>query len=459
MATTFIKPPATLAGDAIGASLVGITNTASVTMTGFTVAGPKQPPLTCVPASALTYGVRIMGGGKLNLSDSAVIDIRDNPLSGCQTGVAVRAGSAAFGESGHLVMSNVVITGYQKGGVVISGPGSSGTLNSNTITGYGNQPSIAANSVQISGGAVATVTGNTISANKCDLAGVCTPDPITGTFSSGVLSYDAGAVVLTGNIISDTDAGIYSYAPTTPAVIEGNTLLNNRWHGIYIDEGNTTAQSNTITGSLNGVVVASYLANAGDSNANVYSNTISGATNGVLVVDESITDTLKPVLDAKYNNLNGNTNGVLMDASAPAAASTVQMNNLVGNSIGISNAAPSTRQRCAELVERRQRPRCHCRRLRRQGQRECDLLRVAQRAGARRFSRLPGDEHDHRRRLLHDSSGHRRHEHNSRRCHQRHRRHIHRTRHSQQGGNAARRAKRQRRGCPLRHDYWRVHHE
>jgi hypothetical protein len=343
-ATTFIKSPATLSGDVIGASLVGITNTASVTMTGLTVTGPKDPPLTCAESNALMYGVRVMGGGKLNLSDSSVIDIRDNPLSGCQTGIAVRAGSAFYNQIGHLTMTNVVITGYQKGGVIVSGPGSTGIITGNTIIGYGNQPSIAANGVQISSGAVATVTGNTISANKCDLVGVCAPDPITGTFSSGVLLFDAGTTLLTGNIISDTDAGIYSYMPTQPAVIENNTLLNNRWHGVYVDEGQTTVLSNSITGSLNGVVVAAFDAGFGtngNSVANIYSNTISGANNGVLVVDSNTSDTFKPVLDAQFNTITGNMNTGINIETTGATTATVKLNVIAGANGVINNAPPA----------------------------------------------------------------------------------------------------------------------
>jgi uncharacterized repeat protein (TIGR01451 family) len=341
-ATTFIKPPATISGDAIGAALVSITNTASVTMSGFTVAGPKPAPITCDPAQALMYGVRVMGNGALDITNSNIVDIRDEPLSGCQTGIGIRAGSFAFNTSGHLTMTGVVITGYQKGGVVVSGIGSSGVITGNTITGLGAQNQIAQNGVQISGGATATVTDNTISANKCDLVSACSSDAINGDFSSGVLLYDAGAVTVSRNVISDTDTGIYSYAPTVPVTVENNALRNNRWHGVFVDQGNTTVLSNAISGSLNGVAVVSFNSATGDSNGKVYSNTISGGTNGVLVIGQFITDTYKPVLDAQFNNLTSNTNGVKMDASAPAANSVVKLNNIVSNTTGISNAAPST---------------------------------------------------------------------------------------------------------------------
>ena len=69
-------------------------------------------------------------------------------------------GSAATG-----TLSGSTITGYQKGGVVVSGHGAAVTVANNIVTGAGPVKFIAQNGIQVSYGATALVTGNTVSGN------------------------------------------------------------------------------------------------------------------------------------------------------------------------------------------------------------------------------------------------------------------------------------------------------
>ncbi len=63
------------------------------------------------------------------------------------------------------MLSGSTLTNYQKNGVVVSGSGASVTVQNNTVNGLGKIDSIAQNGIQISFGATATVSGNTVSDN------------------------------------------------------------------------------------------------------------------------------------------------------------------------------------------------------------------------------------------------------------------------------------------------------
>ena len=187
-------------------------------MSGLTVSGPLQSG-GCVGTG--DYGIFVVGGATLNLSNSAVNDVRESDanLYGCQQGIGIRIGSGPLTQVGHGTITNVVVTGYQKAGIVIDGPGSSGTVTGNTVA-----PSsavtgaIGSNGVQISRGASATVTGNTISGNVCNVS-VCGPNGDSDTQSAGILLFDAGSgVTISSNTISGSDVGVLrsDSDPTTP---------------------------------------------------------------------------------------------------------------------------------------------------------------------------------------------------------------------------------------------------
>src|SRR5262249_31439768 len=175
-------------------------------------------------STQIFYGVYAAGGANLNLHDAAVKDIRlQNPsLFGCQDGIAIRAGSQALGQTATLLVNNVTVTGYQKGGIVIDGTGTTGTGQNCTITGAG-PPSAAQIAIQIGRIATGSVTGNTIGGSECRVS-VCGPDPLTHDFGTGLLVFQTnGPVSITNNTISNNDTRIYTNPP--PTTLTGNTIV------------------------------------------------------------------------------------------------------------------------------------------------------------------------------------------------------------------------------------------
>jgi hypothetical protein len=152
-----IQAPGTLTGDL---NIVDITNAATVTMSDFTVSGPGSSG-----CDSIHTGIAVLGGATLNLSNTTVRNIRDTPFSGCQNGEGIRVGTPrGSGTSvvGHATINNVVATGYQKNGIVVSGVGSSAQITNSTTVGAGQTTVIAQNGVEVISGATAQVNANVI---------------------------------------------------------------------------------------------------------------------------------------------------------------------------------------------------------------------------------------------------------------------------------------------------------
>lgn len=194
--STFIKAPATIpvASDP-DSNIVKIAGTGvSVEMSGFTVTGPG--PGGC---GTINTGIFVRDDAYANIHDNRILDIRDNPFSGCQNGVGIQVGRASLSTSGTADIKDNLISGYQKNGITISNVGSSATVTNNILTGAGPSTIIAQNGVQVSGGATADINGNTISDHSYS------PGSYT---SAGILIYGSDADTY-GNTLSENQTGIY----------------------------------------------------------------------------------------------------------------------------------------------------------------------------------------------------------------------------------------------------------
>ena len=87
---------------------------------------------------ALWYGVMVHGdatNASVDITDSSIHDIGDNPLNGNQRGIGIyyRAFFSAGTATGRI--SGNTIAQYQKGGIVANGPGTDVQVQDNTVTG------------------------------------------------------------------------------------------------------------------------------------------------------------------------------------------------------------------------------------------------------------------------------------------------------------------------------------
>ena len=149
-------------------------------------------------------------------------------LFGCQVGLGV------YIESGYTVpgislvqVQNVSVTNFQKNGITADGPGTNAVINNNVVTGVGPTPLIAQNGIQVSDGAIGSVSNNQVS----------NIDYTVGNYqAAGILVYASNGVSILGNTIAAVELPITTFTdPTDPtstnptgtadgAIIQGNTI-------------------------------------------------------------------------------------------------------------------------------------------------------------------------------------------------------------------------------------------
>lgn len=196
----------------------------------------------------------------LDISDAAITHIHDTPIvSDCpRDGNGIAIGGAPFtDETGHATIVGVTISDYQGAGIVFFNPGTTVTIANDVITGTGPNPSAFSNGIDFGFGAVATITHNVISGNECDAADLgCGPDPIAQFQASAIGPVDAGAgTVIAYNTLSNNDTGLYLYASPGAISASHNAMLNNRYFGLAIQDGDATSAFDRIVGGQIGVGV------------------------------------------------------------------------------------------------------------------------------------------------------------------------------------------------------------
>ncbi len=208
-------------------------------ITGFTITGPG--PSGC---GSIRAGLYVYDSAYANIHHNNIEDIRDNiePLSGCQNGVAISVGRQFWATTGTATINENVIVDYQKGAIVVDNTGSNAVITNNTITGEGTISITAQNGIQISRGATATLSGNTISGNSFHSEG-----STWDWGASGILLYEAGNVQFTG----------------------GNNILNNDSNLYISGGGNVTLGAETIGASTAPVDYGYYIINYNDAPLNL----------------------------------------------------------------------------------------------------------------------------------------------------------------------------------------------
>lgn len=301
--TTIIQAPATLARNSFGLTyLVQVGNGARVNMSGFTVSGPG--PGSC---GSLTVGVQVLEGANLELSNSSVVHIRDNPpatsMFRCFGGVAIGVGVGPFfggGSVGHAVVRDVEVSDYGFVGIGVVGAGSSGTFKNNRITGrgtpssqgvelrFGSTARIQENTIRQNGNgilvidSIAEIAENAISGNLCDLP-FCGPDPIQQLQFTGILLLRAGlGTKVKENEISTTDTAIYLIRTSNCCSITENRVHDNRYFGLVVQDGvngesqDSRMSENLIVGGYVGIAVVADAVNS------------KGVFNGNMVLGSSV---------------------------------------------------------------------------------------------------------------------------------------------------------------------------
>ncbi len=168
---------------------------ARATISGLTIAGVMPTNGGCANNE---FGLLVIAGGTAAIDNDHVQDIRDsNPtLYGCQFGNGIQVGreywpTVDFSNTlvenfvGHTTITNTTVSGYQKTGIVVDGPGSTANIGRDTVNGSNRDtqisPTIAQNGIQVSRGAFAQVHNNLVIGNTSQ--GRPLPLPAASSFS------------------------------------------------------------------------------------------------------------------------------------------------------------------------------------------------------------------------------------------------------------------------------------
>jgi parallel beta-helix repeat protein len=237
--STIQAPSAPLTADAQAQTyIVAISGSSTVaTMSKLTIAGPGPTGGGCGNGdpNGLDKGITVFGGATLSLTNAAVRNVYNQGTLGCQKGDAISIGSACYSCSadvGHATLTGVKISIYQKNGIAVRGAGSTITMTKSAVS---NNPSsqIASNGIEVVNGAVATVSGSTVTGNECNVVSTCGPDPFANTTASGILLLGAStSTSFTKNTVSGNDIGIYTDDGVT---LSHNNANNNRYVGVFVD--------------------------------------------------------------------------------------------------------------------------------------------------------------------------------------------------------------------------------
>jgi parallel beta-helix repeat protein len=295
-----------------GSRRVSGNGTIEVTIDGFAIDGNNSA------ASQIFAGILLRNCVESHVSNNTLYEL----LAG--TGNPQTMGVLVYGGSDVEIDQNIV-NDWSRCGIGIVGDGGSlpdpnATVTGNTVVGEGPLPdgSWAQNGIQVSGGAVATLTGNEVS----DIAYI----PATWAASAINLYQSGSGVTLTGNNVHDCQAALY-LTYTSDVAISDNTFENNEFI-MVLGGDNIAFGNNTFTGNDQGAYFGDATNVAMTNNiftGNDYAVLADGIAAGLnFTGNEFKTSTSCAVYLAEYAG--GEPTGVVFDE-----------NSFSGNAFGVAN--------------------------------------------------------------------------------------------------------------------------
>jgi parallel beta-helix repeat protein len=293
-------------------AIVRVTGAQNVTILAFTITGPGG--FVC---DSLRYGVRVDGGGSANILGNHITQIRDNPFSGCQNGVAVLVGRASEATTGSAKIIGNLIDNYQKNGPTIENAGSHADVYYNRILGIGPSAVIAQNGLQVAAGATANVGHNFISGH------LYTPQTFAST---GMLLFQSGKVAIDHNTLSANDVGIDMFNPAAGSVTSSNVIRASTFDGIALFPANGQQVSRNETEDNTGPGIGVY----DSQNNSLYGNEVEGNDDSGILLDNGDNNSVSS--NSLKNNGTGNadtTDGLRVNALSDG--NTIKNNRLRQN--------------------------------------------------------------------------------------------------------------------------------
>ena len=227
--------------------IVEVNNGAEVTIKGFAINGIEDTNCDGL------LGISVFGDATLNL-DSAVI--KDCTFKFVFVGTLF-----VPGQSGHATITNTVITDYQNTGVFVVGPNSTLKMSYNKVVGSAPEV-VGIIGIQFAANATGTITNNEVSENICEIPNTCGPDWFNQIQAFGIVADSAGeGSVIANNYVTNNDAGISVAVKSGCCIVDQNTLKDNRFFGIVIEDSEQIVSNTKIFGGKVGAAAAATFGN------------------------------------------------------------------------------------------------------------------------------------------------------------------------------------------------------
>jgi parallel beta-helix repeat protein len=293
-------------------AIVRVTGAQNVTILAFTITGPGSGP-----CNSLRYGVRVDEGGSADILGNHITQIRDEPFSGCQNGVAVLVGRQAEMTTGSARIMGNVIDNYQKNGPTVDNTDSHADIVNNRILGVGPTAVIAQNGIQVSRGATANVRHNFVAEN------IYAPGTVEAT---GILLFQSGNVLTEHNSVTSNDGGIFMQEAASGSMTPYNLVRASTFDGITLFVASADQVAYNKAGQNGGPGIGVY-----DSNNNTLQHNVvdSNQDSGILL-DDATDNTVSS--NEVMNNGNGDadlTDGIRVTITS--MRNTIQSNQLRNN--------------------------------------------------------------------------------------------------------------------------------
>jgi len=173
------------------------------------------------------YGV-VNNGSEVDVTESSIHDIGESPLNGDQHGVAVYF---AFDNPSTGSIRDNLIYNYQKGGIVVNGPGSEADVTGNAVLGQGPVNYIAQNGIQFGYGSTGEARDNFVYGNSYTGGNFASSGGILVVGGAGYGSPTTNNVHVQDNVLVGNDVGVCfsnvdaSFNP--PATPTNDVAVNN----------------------------------------------------------------------------------------------------------------------------------------------------------------------------------------------------------------------------------------
>ena len=227
--------------------IVEVNNGAEVTIKGFAINGIEDTNCDGL------LGISVFGDATLKL-DSAVI--KDCTFRSVFVGTLF-----VPGQSGHATITNTVITDYQNTGVFVVGPNSTLKMSYNKVVGSAPEV-VGIIGIQFAANATGTITNNEVSENICEIPNTCGPDWFNQIQAFGIVADSAGeGSVIANNYVTNNDAGISVAVKSGCCIVDQNTLKDNRFFGIVIEDSEQIVSNTKIFGGKVGTAAAATFGN------------------------------------------------------------------------------------------------------------------------------------------------------------------------------------------------------